>query len=148
MVEPSGLNLMALSIKLYSTCCILPNSPYTIWMLSPKVKSKVRFFWLHTTSKVAAVSLITRLMSKLVRKRRPLLSKEFKVSIPWVSLFSRSVSVITRFKYLSCISGGMVPSRMASKKPLMEVRGERKSWDTLAIKVFWYSSNWFSLSDI
>ena len=77
-----------------------------------------------------------------------MLSRELRVSILWVSLFSRSVSEITRFRYFSCISGGMVPSIMASRYPLMEVRGERKSWETLATKVRWYSSILFSSPDI
>ena len=77
-----------------------------------------------------------RLMSKLVRLRKPLESRVFRVSIPSVSFVSRSVSEITRWRYLSYISGGMVPSRIASRYPLMEVRGERKSWDTLAMKLF------------
>ena len=94
------------------------------------------------------MSLMTRLISKLLRERKPLLSRELSVSIPWVSLLSRSVSEITIFRYFSCSWGGMVPSSMASKYPLMEVRGERKSWDTLAMKDFWYSSILFSSLDI
>ena len=104
-------------------------------MGAEKVRSKVMPLALQVPSKEAAVSLITRLMSKLDRERYPLLSREFRVSMLWVSLFKRSVSEITRFKYFSCISGGMVPSMMASRYPFMEVRGERKSWETLATKV-------------
>ena len=63
-----------------------------------------------------------------------------------VSFSRRSASWEMIFKYLSCNSGGMVPSRIASTYPLMEVRGERKSWETLAIKVRWYSPFWLILS--
>ena len=70
---------------------------------------------LQVPSKEAAVSLMTRLMSKLLRDRKPLLSKAFKVSIPSVSLLSRFVSEITIPRYFSSSSGGMVPSKMASR---------------------------------
>ena len=39
------------------------------------------------------------------------------------------------FRYFSCISGGMVPSVMASTYPLMEVRGERKSRGSVGYKL-------------
>ena len=78
--------LIALSIRLYMTCCIFPMSAKTIWMVSEKVSSKRIFFAPQVPSKEAAVSLITRLMSKLVRERYPLASKEFRVSILSVRL--------------------------------------------------------------
>ena len=56
-----------------------------------------------------------------------------------VNFVRRSVSDITMPRYFSCISGGMVPSSIASRYPFMEVNGERKSWDMLAINFFWYS---------
>ena len=39
-------------------------------------------------------------------------------------------------------------SKIASRYPLMEVSGERKSWETLAMKLRWYSSILLSSSDI
>ena len=50
--------------------------------------------------------------------------------------FGNFDSFNTMVMYFSCISGGIVPSSMASRYPLIEVRGERKSWDTLATNFF------------
>ena len=60
--------------------------------------------------------------------------RELRLSMFSVSFASRSVSAMMRRMYFACSSGGMVPSKMASEKPLIEVKGERKSWDTFAIK--------------
>ena len=48
----------------------------------PGETDKTISFALQVPSKVAAVSLITRLISKLLRVRNPLLSREFSVSMP------------------------------------------------------------------
>ena len=42
-------------------------------------------------------------------------------------------------KYFCCISGGIVPSAMASRYPLIDVSGERKSWEMLDKNFCW---NW------
>ncbi len=80
-------------------------------------------------------------MSKSVRSKSiPLVFRLFRERRLLVSLVSRCVSLNTIFRYLSCISGGMVPSIIASRYPRMEVRGERKSWETFATNFFWSSS--------
>ena len=47
----------------------------------------------------------------------------------------RLFSSMTMAKYFGASSWGMVPSCMASRKPRMEVKGDRSSWDTLATKL-------------
>ena len=66
-------------------------------------------------SKVAAVFLMTSCMSKTSLSRRmSFVSNSFSVSRSWVRSVSRSVSKRMMFRYFCCISGGMVPSAMAS----------------------------------
>ena len=99
IVELSELNLMALSIRLYSTCWIFPISALAI------KGSEVIFSWMvilrfrQVPPKVAAVSRITLLISKSVTSRRyPRISRSFNVRRLCVSLFRRSVSISTMFR--------------------------------------------------
>lgn len=75
---------------------------------------EIRFF-VQVPSNEAAVSLMTALMSNEVRSSIfPLSSMSFSVSRLCVSLCSRSVSNRTIFQIFFRISGGIVPSRIAS----------------------------------
>ena len=115
MVESLLLNLIALSMRLYSTCWIFPISAQTYKVRDARISEMEIRFFVQVPSNEAAVSLMTALMSNEVRSSIfPLSSMSFSVSRLCVSLCSRSVSNRTIFRYFSCISGGIVPSRIAS----------------------------------
>ena len=100
-------------------------------------------------SKVLIVGRIMLLISKFdLSSWRSKESKLFSSRSPCVSLVRRFVSFNTICRYFSCLSGGIVPSIMASIYPLIEVRGERKSWDILEMKDFRYSLERLSSSAI
>ena len=121
-------NLIALSIRLYSTCCILVISADTKSSFPERTRLTLSILFLHVPSNVSIVSLITLLMSKsVISKTMPVVFRLFSVRSELVSLVSLSVSFNKILRYLSCISGGIVPSTIASRYPLIEVRGERKS---------------------
>jgi len=72
----------------------------------------------------------------------------FSSRSPCVSLVRRCASFSTIPRYFSWRSSGIVPSSMASMYPLIDVRGERKSWDILDINDFRYSFERLSSSAI
>ena len=101
----------------------------------------VTCFASHCPSNVFMVERIVFKISKLESfKSGTLPFKVFKETSPSVSFVRRFVSSSNTPKYRSYSSGGIVPSSIASKYPLMEVKGERKSWEILEIKSFRYCS--------
>ena len=91
--ELSWLNLIALSTRLYITCCILPLSALTLSAVPENVRLNLMPFFLHEPSRVSIVCFITELISNVVISRQTVLgSSSLSVSILLVSLVSRSVS--------------------------------------------------------
>ena len=128
MMEFLWENLIALSVRLAMTCCILPISAETKSFSPERISSMEIFFSLQRTSKVSHICLMAAFMSKSdMVSTIPLLLSEFSSKSPLVSFVSLSVSLSTTCRYFSCISGGMVPSIIAFRYPLIEVRGDLKS---------------------
>ena len=116
MKELSWLNFIALSIRLYMTCWIFCLSAFTFSTFPANVRLNLIFFFLHVPSSVSIVCFMTEFTSNVLISRRTLLgSSSLRVSILLVSLVSLSVSKSTMLIYLLIISGGIVPSSIASR---------------------------------
>ena len=137
---------MALSTRLYITCVILPLSALTNCSSPEKVSWNCIFFFLHNPSNVSIVCFIIELISKVVISKETVDgSSSLSVSILLVSFVRRSVSNNNISKYFPIISGGIVPSDIASRYPLIEVKGERKSCDMFDRNFCWNCSPSFNL---
>ena len=133
---------MALSIRLYITCWILPLSALTFCTLLAYVILNLMPFFLHVPSNVSTVCLIIELRSNVdISSLTDLGSSSLSVRILLVSLVSLSVSKSIIPIYLSSISGGIVPSWIASRYPLMEVSGDLKSCDIFDKNFCWNLSD-------
>ena len=127
---------MALSIRLYITCCILLLSAYTNAVSPEKVSWNCMCFFLQVPSNVSIVWRIIGFISKFPSSSlAAFASRSFKVRMLLVSFVRRSVSKSTILMYLLTISGGIVPSEIASRYPFIEVRGNLKS-SIYLIKIF------------
>ena len=128
IAESGWENLIALSSRLYKTCSILLLSARTGIRSPVKSSSMPICFCWQVPSKEAAVERMTEFKSKTDFSRiMPFIFRLFKVSRLLVSFVRRSVSFKTMPRYFSWSSGGIVPSSIASRYPLIEVSGERKS---------------------
>ncbi|OQA16010.1 MAG: hypothetical protein BWY62_00360 [Firmicutes bacterium ADurb.Bin356] len=135
-LPPSFENFIALSIRLRSTCASCSLSPSTLHLGFKSFSSTWSFFWFILASKVTSVRRASSLRSNCCSfsgtwplSMRARLSKSFTISV------MRCVSVTTSARYSTCLSLGIVPSCIASRKPLIEVSGERSSWLTFATKL-------------
>ena len=106
---------MALSMRLYITCSILPLSAVTIVFFASLTIVNFIFFFELTASRVSIELCISSSISKSSKiSSGPLLLQTFKSLRPLVKCSSRFASDKTIPRYLFCISGGMVPSIIAS----------------------------------
>lgn len=115
MVESAWLNLMAINqvVEYLLNLAFVGIDERMPFM--GKSRSMVICFEVQVPSKVAAVFFMTVLMSNSVLFSRFCFgSMELRTRRLLVRPVSRSVSRSTIFKYFSCSSGGMVPSRIAS----------------------------------